>query len=66
MIIKFSKMVTAIKKLEKRKKIEITRSENARLKRFMNKLDRFNNIINHWKSRIERIMNRYLEGRDET
>jgi hypothetical protein len=63
MVIKFKKTVELIKKLEKRKKIEITKSEKVKLDKHYAKLDAFSNVISHWKSRIERAMSRYQEDR---
>ena len=61
MVIRFKKTVDKVRKLEKRKKIEISESEKSKLEKHYNRLDRFNNIINHWKSRIERLLTRYQE-----
>ena len=61
MIIKFKKTVELVRRFEKRKKKDVTISEKAKLEKHYNKLDRFNNIINHWKSRIERLLNCYQE-----
>ena len=62
MIIRFKKIIDYITRLEKqKKKIEISKSEKTNLERKYNKLDRFSNIIAHWKSRIERQLRRYQE-----
>lgn len=63
MVLKFKKITEVVKRYEKRKKIEISKSEKVKLEKYYNKLDSFSNIISHWKSRVERILNCYQEDR---
>lgn len=61
MNLNFGTTVTLVKKFEKRKKLEISKAEAARIDRHRKKLELFSNIVRHWISRLDRLMLRCQE-----
>lgn len=62
MIFRFKKLTDFVTSIEKRKKkIEISKSIRDNLQGKYDILDKFQNKILHWKSRIDRLLCRYMD-----
>lgn len=60
MTLHFKSIIKMIQRFEKQKK-DIGKKDKKNLDKAYEKLDSYNNIINHYKSRIERLLAKYQE-----